>query len=228
VGNGEHGSSFHQSFQGFDDQSFRFGVQGCRRFVENQDWVIAYDRARDADTLPLATGKGIPPVADERLIAIGHAGDELVRVGQLGGLDNLLVGGAHTAVRDVIAHGSAEEHGLLQHIADLVAQGLQSIIAHIDAVDQNLNLVDGVTPIADVRGYSVCPSEESLRRISKAEDNLKLVHQLQRLKSEGVSVRAMARESGVSPNNRNEAYQIPNLRGDPIGNNYTVCGVLGP
>src|ERR1700722_13688297 len=65
VRNGEHGSSFHQAFQGFDDQSFRFGVQGCRRFVENQNRVIAYDRARDADALALAAGEGISAVADQ-------------------------------------------------------------------------------------------------------------------------------------------------------------------
>ena len=66
VGDGEHRSSFHQSFQGFDDQSLRFGIQGCSRFIENQDRVIADDCARDADTLPLTAGEGISAVADER------------------------------------------------------------------------------------------------------------------------------------------------------------------
>jgi hypothetical protein len=54
VCNGEHGSSFRQVFQRFDDQSFRFGVQGCRRFVEDQDGEVPYfpikDAAASADT----------------------------------------------------------------------------------------------------------------------------------------------------------------------------------
>ena len=44
------------------------------------------------------------------------------------------------AVAHVGGHGAPEQHGLLRHVADLVAQGLQVVVAHVHAVDQHLAL----------------------------------------------------------------------------------------
>ncbi len=64
--------------------------------------------------------------------------DELVGVGELRGLDDLLARGAFAAVGDVVADRSAEEHGFLQHVSDLAAQPLQLVVANVDAVDLHL------------------------------------------------------------------------------------------
>ena len=46
------------------------------------------------------------------------------------------------AVAHVGGHGALEQHGLLRHVADLVAQGLQVVVAHVHAVDQHLAFAD--------------------------------------------------------------------------------------
>ena len=118
---GEHGTAFHQSFQRLNHQPFGFGVQSRRRLVEDKDGIVADDGPRNADPLPLASGKRIAPFSDQGVIAIGHAGDEFVGIGQLRRFDNLLFGCAVAAVGDIVADCSAEEHRFLQHVADLVA-----------------------------------------------------------------------------------------------------------
>jgi hypothetical protein len=48
-----------------------------------------------------------------------------------------LAGRRVAAVRDVVAHGAAEQHGVLQHDRDLLAQPRERAVARVTAVDQH-------------------------------------------------------------------------------------------
>jgi hypothetical protein len=74
------------------DQPFRSDVHRARRLVEDQDRRIAQERPGQRDALPLADRQPQSAVADERLVTVGEARDEGVRVRSLGGGLDLVVG----------------------------------------------------------------------------------------------------------------------------------------
>src|SRR5882672_9160385 len=53
VGDDEHGAMLHEAFDRLLHQALRFGVEGARGFVEDQERGIAQQRARDRDALAL-------------------------------------------------------------------------------------------------------------------------------------------------------------------------------
>ena len=70
-----------------------------------------------------------------RVVAVGQGGDELVGLGGTGRRLDVGLRGIGAAVGDVLADGAAEQHGLLQHDADMAAQALQRHVAHVVPVD---------------------------------------------------------------------------------------------
>ena len=54
---------------------------------------------------------------------------------QLRGGDNFLVGSVRAAEADIVHHGTAEQVGILEDDADLLAQAVQLYVAHVDTID---------------------------------------------------------------------------------------------
>ena len=102
---------------------------------EDEDGIVADQRAGDADALALAAGQGSAAVADHGVVAVGHAADEFVGVGQLGCPKDLFFGGIGSTEGDVVGHGAAQQHGFLQHESDLGTQTVQLEVADVDTVD---------------------------------------------------------------------------------------------
>ena len=65
-------------------------------------------------------------------------GNEVLHAGKPRGSDDLLVGRVRLAERDVVADLAEEQVGVLQHEADAGAQIGRIVLAHIDAVDDDL------------------------------------------------------------------------------------------
>ena len=151
-------------------------VERGGRLVQDEDRRVADDRARDPDPLALAARERQPALADHRVVPVGHLRDELVGVRELRRLHDLGVGGGRPTVRDVVVHGAAEEHGVLQHEADLAAEPLDREVAQIDAVDQDL-AAGGVVKARDHA------DDRGLAAAGRADDP----HELARLDS-GVNV----------------------------------------
>src|SRR6266850_2576178 len=80
VGDRNGGPTLHQPRQGLQHQLFRLGIERGGRFVQNEDWGIAYERARYADPLPLTTRERQSTLAHCAVVALGHLGDELAGV----------------------------------------------------------------------------------------------------------------------------------------------------
>jgi hypothetical protein len=121
VRNGNGGPAAHQVVQRFLDFLFRLGVHRRRGFVQNEDARIDQQSSGDGDTLTLATRKALPPLAHQRVVALGQAQDELVRMRCTRGRDDLFTSGVRSAVGNVLGDGAEEQKGLLQHQANVAA-----------------------------------------------------------------------------------------------------------
>jgi len=124
MGDRDDRAARHQSFQGLDDQMLRLGIQGRRRLVENEDRVVPDQRTSDPNALALTAGECRTAVAHQAGIAVGHARDELVGVGEFGRLNDFVVSGIGPAESDVVADGSPQQHRVLQHEPDLGAESV--------------------------------------------------------------------------------------------------------
>ena len=100
----------------------RFGVECSRRLVQDHDWAIANDGARNANTLALASRKRVSAFAYDGVVTVRHAADEFVGVGYFRGGNDLFVGCARAPVSDIFANCTTEQNRLLQYEANLGPQ----------------------------------------------------------------------------------------------------------
>ena len=110
-------------------------VDRARRVVEHEDRRVDEQRAGDRHALALAAGKRVAPLPDDRVVAIGHADDELVGVGRLGCGDDLFDRGVGFAVGDVVPDRDREQERLVEDEADVCPQALERVLTHVLAVD---------------------------------------------------------------------------------------------
>ena len=78
-----------------------------------------------------------PALADQRIVAVGQAEDELVGPGGLGGGDEFFTPGIGPAVGDVLGDGAVKQERLLQDQADMLAIFLDGERADVGAVDED-------------------------------------------------------------------------------------------
>ena len=85
--------------------------------------------------------------------------------------DDLLSRGVGLAVGDVLPDGRAEQHGILQHEADLIAQRLQRVAANVAAVDAHLSAqrVVEAGDEADQRGLAAAGRADERRRLARLD-----------------------------------------------------------
>jgi hypothetical protein len=94
VGDDEAGAALHEPLEGRLHEGLALGVEGAGGLVEDEDAGVLEDRAGDREALPLPAGEVDAALAEVGVVAGGQDADELVGVGGLGGLDDLVVGGA--------------------------------------------------------------------------------------------------------------------------------------
>ncbi len=124
--------------------------------VENEDAGISQDGASQGETLLLAAGEFVAALADGRLVFLGAARDEIVRVGPPGRRLHFLLGGTARAVGDVVVNGVVEEEGFLRHQANLLPEAAQVDIAQIEPVDEDASRDRGPRSAASAQRESSC------------------------------------------------------------------------
>jgi len=130
VGDHEGGAAAQEYFQRRLDQALGACVhRGCR-FVQDQDARAGQGGAGDGQQLALAEAQAAAAFAEHRFVLLGQAFDEAVSARQAGCRDHFLVAGTGATVANIVHHRVAEEEGVLQHDADLVAQAAGSHVAH--------------------------------------------------------------------------------------------------
>ena len=122
MGDDDGRPAFHQAVQSGLHDLFAFRIESRRRFVEDENPRILQDSPGDGDALALAAGQSAAPVADDGFIAVRQAHDEVMGVGRLGSRYDFVVAGVQPAVKDIFPDRRVEQHRLLRHQADLLAQ----------------------------------------------------------------------------------------------------------
>ncbi|KPC65928.1 hypothetical protein ADL29_06765 [Streptomyces chattanoogensis] len=122
MGDDDDGLVRHQVVDGPLHRHLRFGVQGRRRSVEQDDGRVFEDGPGDGDPLAFAAGECRTDLADAGVVAVGESVHELVNVGCPRGRLDLRVGGIGTGERDVRADGVVEEVDVLEHDGDVAQQ----------------------------------------------------------------------------------------------------------
>src|SRR5579859_6505008 len=113
VSDHDAGLAFHQTIERLEDQLFRAGVQSGTGLIQNQDRTIADDGAGDGDALALTAGERDASFADDGVVALRHLLDKLMRIGELGGSENLRTAGARLTISDVVPDRSVKQHRFL-------------------------------------------------------------------------------------------------------------------
>ena len=124
----------------------------------------ASDRARDRDPLALAAGQRQPALADQRVVALGQAADEVVGLGRPGGVLDLLAGGVGAARRRC-CRGRSPRTGTGRRvtIAIWLAQADEVDRAHVGAVDVHGAVGRRRTAAAAATRARSCPSPSRRR-----------------------------------------------------------------
>ena len=126
----------HQRLQPVEHRGFAGGVEAAGRLVEDEDRRVAQQRAGDADALALAARQREPLRAEVGVVAQRQRADELVRRRRARGRHDVRARGVG-GVGDVVVHRAAEQHRVLEHDRDLLAQPRERAVARVAPVDQH-------------------------------------------------------------------------------------------
>ena len=110
----ERGAVLAHAVERMLDMHFGAGIDRACRFVEDQDRREREHDARDAQQLALAFGE-VAVVVKDRVVTVWQTLDKTVRVRLFGGRDDFIIAGVRLADRDVVAHGSFADPGILQN-----------------------------------------------------------------------------------------------------------------
>src|ERR1700691_635250 len=102
VGDDNDSTAFHEVGKRGLDQGFAFCVEGRGGFVEDQHGRVVEDSAGDGQALTLPAGKAEPFFADDGVVTVGHAFDEVVGQGSFGGFDDAGERDIGLAIGDVV------------------------------------------------------------------------------------------------------------------------------
>ena len=114
----QRGAAGHQPVERLLDHRLVLGIHRGQRLVQHQDRRVAQQGAGDGDALALATGEPCAAFADHGLVAVGQRLDEVVRVGGVGGGNQVRLAGVGAAETQVVLDRAVEQVGVLRHDGD--------------------------------------------------------------------------------------------------------------
>jgi hypothetical protein len=162
-------------------------IQRRGRLVEDDDARIFQQRARDGDPLPLAAGEPHATLAHARVIVLGQPFHELVELCRARGPYDVGAGGARSAVRDVVRDRFVEQHRVLRHDADRLADAAPGDVAQVLAVDPNLaagRLVQAKQQLRERRLARAAAAHDGDRRAGRSAERHAVEHEPRRVIAE--------------------------------------------
>ena len=123
LGNDDLGHIAPLFLQRLADQRVRSRVHGAGGVVQYQHLGLFQQSPGDAEALLLAAGHVGAALLDVGLVLIREALNKAVRLRQLAGMADLLVGGVFIAPAQILRNGAGEKLVLLQDEGHGVAQG---------------------------------------------------------------------------------------------------------
>ena len=132
------------------DERVRLGIDRRRRVVEDQYLWLFEQCARNAKSLLLTARDVAAALLDVGVVLVGEALNELVRLCEFADAHQLLVCRVGVAPAQILLDRAREEHVLLQHDRDLIAQCLDVVIAHVYAAHLDAALGHVIKPRDEV------------------------------------------------------------------------------
>ena len=111
------------------------GIQGGGGFVEDEHRRVLQQYPGDGYALFLAAGELQPALAYLGIQPLRQTPDEVFQLGHAQRLPDLLFAGAGSTIGDVEADGIVEQHGILRHNTDVLAQAFLADAADVLPVD---------------------------------------------------------------------------------------------
>src|SRR5947208_14085295 len=90
------------------DDGFRLVIKGTGSFVEDENARVVHQGPGNGQALTLPAGQGAAMLAYQGVIAFRQLDNEVMRPGQLGGLNNEFHGHARIGEGNIVAYGPAE------------------------------------------------------------------------------------------------------------------------
>ncbi len=150
VSNDQHGANVLHLFQRVLNQNLRLSVDvgGC--FVQDHNAWLVDDGASEGEQLSLTGREVVASFTNHFIQTIVQFVDEGISVDIAAGFHDLFVGDALFPEDDVAADITGKEENILKHLTEVFAERGDLDLLDIDAVDQNLALLN-VVVAADQR-----------------------------------------------------------------------------
>lgn len=142
----QHRSDVLHLFHGILDQKLGFGVDVRRRLVKDHDRRLMDDGTRKREKLALSGGEVVSSLPHRLVEAVIQLVDKLVSIHIMADVHDLLIGNPLLSENNVATDRSREQEDILQHLAEFFPQGIDLDLSDVDAVDQNLTLLELVVP----------------------------------------------------------------------------------
>ena len=119
-------------------------VERARRLVEDEHGRVAKDGAGDRHPLLLAAREAVAALADERVVAVLEAGDQVVDVRRPRGVLDLLVGRVGPREAQVLADRAWKRYVSCETTPIVRGERVEGHVADVDPVDRDPPAVDVV------------------------------------------------------------------------------------
>ena len=144
VGNDQHRTDIFHLLQRILDQQLRFRVDICGGLVQDHHAGLVDDGAGKGQQLPLTGGEIVAPFPDHIVQTLLQLVDKAIGIDIAAGLHNLFVGNAFLTQQNIAADIAGKQEYILQHLTEMPAQRGYLDLADINAVDQDLTLLNVV------------------------------------------------------------------------------------
>ena len=137
MGDDEGRSPLHQPLEGDMHQPFAFGVEGARRFVEQQDGRILEQRAGNRQPLLLPAREHDAALPHDRIVALLKRHHEIVDQRILGRGEHLGEGRIGAAESNVLGNRAGEDRRFLLDIGEMPPQRRLIDLPDVETVDRD-------------------------------------------------------------------------------------------
>ena len=135
MGDENHRGLPHLPGQGGPDLGVRLRVHRGQGVVKHHHRGVLHQHPGDGHPLLLPAGEGDPPLPHHGVVPVGELGDGLIHTGHRRGVAQRRLRRVGTGGGNVLPDRSGEQEGLLEHQADLAAQGLPADVPDVHPAD---------------------------------------------------------------------------------------------
>ena len=144
VGNDQHSADVLHLLQRVLNEQLRLGIDVGGSFVQDHDAGLVDDGPGEGKQLPLTGGEVVAPLPDRLVQTLFQLGDKGIGIDIAGSLPDLLIRDTLLPQEDVTADITGKKEHILQHLTEVLPEIRNFDPLDIDAVDQNLALLDVV------------------------------------------------------------------------------------